>query len=325
MFESYSFYNETKILENIEKNGFDDFNGSYVDRCLIGFHLIPKTFYSFDGPSKFEGNDWFEARSAFINKVQNHFHDIYQSLLVLRPQDNNPKVMVNFIHLWKGITQLLRETIIQPLSEIIMVSTQDDISFITTSVEVVSGIARGLKHWPEKSVKIVIETIILPMCESLIHSKNIEILSLTETMFQMICADRDFRRQIWLIDFLKKCFGKFSFSTLIDIIGISFIEFRSSFAKFFDELILEYILPKLNLSDFSPNELQSLSSLFFARNVIGTSSFVDNSIFINILFVKIFDQEIQSSPGKLVEFLHGLFSSSPISVELLESHIPRIS
>jgi hypothetical protein len=230
--------------------------------------------------------------------------------------------MVNFIHLWKGITQLLREKIIQPLSEIIVISTQNDISFIATSVEVVSGITRCLKDWSEESVKKVIEIIILLMCESLIQSEKIEILSLTETMFQMICADRDFRRQIWLIYFLKKCFGKFSFSTLIHILGVSFIEFRSSFANFFDKSILKYILPKFNLSDSFPNELQSLSSLFFARNINRTSSFVDNLIFVDILFTKIFDQKIQSYPGKLVEFLHGLFSSSPITVDLLEPLVP---
>lgn len=206
-----------------------------------------------------------------------------------------------------------------------MFSPQDDIFLITTSIEAVSGLARGLKHWPEGDVKLAIEAIILPLCESLINSKNIESLSLTETLFQMICGDRDYRRQMWLIDFLKTCFGKSSFSTLIDVIGTSFVEFRSSFAKIFDEIIIEFIIPNLNLGEFAPNEIQSLTSLFFARNIIGTSSLVDNSTFIDILFNKLFDKEIQNSPEKLVEFFNGLISSSPISPTILEPLIPRIS
>jgi hypothetical protein len=57
-----------KFQKALKKDEFDDFYGSYIDRCSIGFHFIPKTFYSYDGPSKFEGNDWFEACSAFFNK-----------------------------------------------------------------------------------------------------------------------------------------------------------------------------------------------------------------------------------------------------------------
>lgn len=88
---------------------------------------------------------------------------------------------------------------------------------------------------------------------------------------------------------------------------------------------MKFIIPNLNLNDISPHEIQSLILLFFARNVLGTSSLVNNSAFIDLLFNQFFDKEIQNSPEKLVEFLNGFFSTAPISTDILQPLIPRIS
>lgn len=128
-----------------------------------------------------------------------------------------------------------------------------------------------------------------------------------------------FSRSFSEIEILEEIFGFFDFvkksdfnSVILDVIGVSFHKFNSNFALSFDDLLINFIFPKIkDLSSFHKSDCVSLGHLFRSRSLIGSSPIVNNSKFLDFFFGDFFDSSIINSPENFLELFNVFLTKNP--------------
>lgn len=277
----------------------------FVDNESVGFFCKPDHYTSYSGPSVFNDID-DPLLKCFLKIVdKKYIENFVPCCVTMHPDKDDPPFIPIIVHMWKGLTQLLKYKIIDFIGDkLIGMLRLTPVHFIS-ACEIYAGIANGIKHWTKEEIKLCENRFLKPFLVELFQHKFTDS---TTNVFDFISENRDPKRFRWLIELLEQLLKETNGIELNQIISSCcciFSHFGLDFDQEMSRIMIDIVIPKF--SDFSNVILANIVELGFLISCRDCFSVTPNKRYKcewhQPFFTEIIDREIEENFDKTVKLL----------------------
>eukprot|EP01080_Neovahlkampfia_damariscottae_P004215 gene4215-7552_t len=303
----------------------------FYDKNYYGFNKTKNKLKFYDYKKDIEfSKDSIELKEFLSNNINKEFISNWFNLINLREESFSETMA----QLFKGFTQILQNDFILICKDEINncmkhfgSGIREEISYVSTISEYLSGVIRGMKHWPIKLQKENIPYLI-EIFENGLENSTLNCIDEWCECIEFILSDKDPRRVKWLRDLL---YSKFEHLSLNETSESKYLKYLYSYTNAIywrDPNLKNLILKKLtNYLDHPYEQIRESISSFFSvifKSFWKSNNISSNSILCDEFLILVFskfekylkqdknlieNESFKSFSRTILSFIFGLFSS----------------
>ncbi|KIJ68675.1 hypothetical protein HYDPIDRAFT_106916 [Hydnomerulius pinastri MD-312] len=196
----------SKFLDSLQKPvvGPNDF---YVDKFETGFLTWPKTVTAYAPPPE-QAVIWDPSSTESLDVIKQHVDkDYYSKLASLWSQETNstsgnPDLRSENVLFMKTLAKMFDGASLQDLLDVVEpILTNPDKFQQTAAAEILTGLLRGSKHWPQRSHD-ALWSWVRPRLDQILSQARPDTVVYWTSFLQTTLEDRDPRRNQTLVDWI---------------------------------------------------------------------------------------------------------------------------